>query len=165
VRAHLLLRADLQHPERAVVQSPQRLDRCILLQRFRGEEEQFLAELQGLLHGRVEHGHGLADAGRRGDEQRVALPDRAGDRRHDLLLPGTHAVERKLERVRERALGETQRRGDVEVFDELREMPLERGFDLVAIEVGVDDLGIAGDEVDQREVGLELEALEIGLAR
>src|SRR4029077_17532425 len=86
VRVHLLFRTDEQYAEAAVVQQLQRFDGRLLLQRLRCEVEKLLAALERLANRRKQRGDRLADAGRRGDEKCLTLPDRAVDGVDDLLL-------------------------------------------------------------------------------
>ena len=165
VRAHLLFGANAQHAKRAIVERLQRLDRRVLLHRFRSEEEELLSELQRLLHRRIKHGHRFSNAGRRGDEQRFLLIHGARDGGDHLLLPGAHLRERKGERVRERALRDTQRDGGLEIGDEPLQPLVQRLDDAIAIELRIDRFRVAGNQINEHELRDEREAVKVRLTR
>ena len=53
----------------------------------------------------------------------------------------------------------------LELIDEMIERRAERGLDMTAIEVGIDETGVAAEEVDEDELRFEVVAFEVRLPR
>ncbi len=158
VRAHLLLRADAERAERAVVEHLERGDGDLLLERLRGEVEELLAAGERLAERGIDRGDRLADPGRRGDEQRFLLPDGPLDGFDHVALERAHAVVGKLERLREGALRHPERALGLDLLDDPVDRPEQSLLDVLGDEGSVDELHLARDQVDQRELRGEREA-------
>src|SRR6185436_11361128 len=163
VRAHLLLGADAQDAEGAVVEHAQGADGGVLLEGLGGEEEELLAEAQRLADGGVERGDGLADAGGRGDEEGLAVADGARDRVDHLRLVRPQLLVRERDDVGESLLGREEGVLRLDGVEELVEGMLDGALDAGRLEFGVDDLGRAADEVDEDELRREDPAVELRL--
>src|ERR1051326_57406 len=161
VRAHFLFCADAQDAKRAVVEHRQRAHGGVLLQGFRGEEEELLAEAQRLFDRGIERGDGLADAGRRGDQQRLAVADRARDGVDHLRLVRPQFFVRKFDGVGEGLLRREEGVLGLDGVEGLVDGVLDAG----RLERGLDALGLAAAEVDEDELRREGPAVELRLPR
>ena len=165
VRAHLLLGPDAQHAEGAVVEHAQRLDGGVLLQRLRGQVEEFLARAQRLTESGVDRGNGLADSGGRRHQQRLALRHRAAHRIDHLRLKRANALVGEGQAVGEGAFGHQENVRRLHLVDPALHRRGERAGDGFAIEFGIDDFGVSADQVDEDELGREGEPVEVRLSR
>ena len=135
---------------------------------LRREDEHAQVAGQRLAQDRVQDGRGLAQTGRRLDQQVLALFDGESRPVRDLLLSGPRRVERELEPFGGELAPLAVRSGRLVVVDEGIERHPDAGFELFPVELDFETLDLGGADLDQHELGTdcgEAVALDVAVRR
>ena len=154
VGAHLRLGAQAQRAEAPLlVEEAEHGGRHLLLRGLGGEHEEALVVRQGVAQGGVEGGDGLADAGRRLEQQVLAVGDGGLDGGEDQLLAGARLAVGEDEPLGRRAPLRGRGALGLPGVEQAVDTPPDAALERLDVELQRLALGVVAADRDQHQLG------------